>query len=64
MTYIFLLTGIALHIVKANDWFVVPTFCIVFCYIFGFICSMIEYTAKNIGKEIARRIKVENKKDE
>lgn len=62
MTYIFLLTGIALHIVKANGWFVVPTFCIVFCYIFGFICSMIEHTAKSFGKEIAKKI-VKNEKN-
>lgn len=62
MAYFLFVAAIALHIVKVNDWFAVPTFCIVFCYIFGLICSMIKYAAKNIAKEICKRIE-ENEKN-
>lgn len=59
MIKILVFLGIALSIVKANGWLVIPTFCIVFCWgisiaymlIYSFVTSLKEQVAdKMIAK--------------
>lgn len=56
--------GIALSIVQANGWFIVPNFCIVFCYVMS-ICACLAYShAKGLGEELSKRMNIDKKKGE
>ena len=51
-----LFSGVALSIVKANGWIVVPTFCVVWCYLIGFYSA----TVYSYGKGVLEGYKSSN----
>ena len=51
--------GIALSIVQANGWFIVPDFCVVFCYVMSFFSWLISLF---VGKRVLRETFKENKR--
>ena len=65
MISLLLFSGIVLSIVKANGWIVVPTFCVVFCWVMSFFSLIIYSYAKGIGEGIGKKLKEkEKRKDE
>ena len=56
--------GIALSIVQANGWFIVPNFCIVFCYVMSFFSWLAYSYAKGLGEELSNKMKIDKKKEE
>lgn len=56
--------GIALSIVQANGWFIVPNFCVVFCYVMSFFSWLAYSYAKGLGEELSKRMKIDKKKEE
>ena len=56
--------GIALSIIKANGWIIVPTFCIVFCWVVSFVSWLAYAYAKGMGEELGKRIEMNYKKGE
>ena len=52
--------GIVLSIAQANGWFIVPNFCIVFCFFSWLVYSY----AKGLGEELSKRMKIDKKKEE
>lgn len=62
MILFLMLIGIALSIVKANGWIIVPTSCVVFCWVIS-ACSWLIYSyARGIGEEISKKIKEQEDK--
>lgn len=56
--------GIALSIVQANGWFIVPDFCVVFCYVMSFFSWLAYSYAKGLGEELSKKIKNHEDKEE
>lgn len=56
--------GIALSIVQANGWFIVPDFCVVFCYVVSFFSWLAYSYAKGLGEELSKRMNIDKKKEE
>ena len=56
--------GIALSIVQANGWFIVPNFCVVFCYVTSFLSWLASSYARGLGGELSKRMKIKENKDE
>ena len=54
-----LFLGIVLQIIKANGWIVVPTFCIVFCYVVSFASWMMYSYARGIASELVEKAKMD-----
>lgn len=54
MALALVLSGIILSIVKANQWFIVPQFCIVFCYVVGFFYGWAYTVSKSLIKDVQR----------
>lgn len=66
MIYFLMFCGIILSIVKANGWIIVPTSCIVFCWITSFFSWLIYSYARGIGEEISKKMKqnkIEDRKE-
>lgn len=59
MIVLLMFLGIALSIVQANDWFIVPNFCVVFCYAMSFISWLVNLF---VGKRVLRETFKENKR--
>ena len=57
--------GIVLAIIKANGWIVIPTFCIVFCWITSFFSWLIYSYGRGIADEYIKNKKTNklNKND-
>lgn len=49
------ISGVILHIVSANNWIVVPGFCIGFCYFMSFFSWGIYSYAYGIASELKNR---------
>lgn len=60
MVYFLIILAIALSIVKANGWILVPNFCVVVCWIFvivyWFVYSYAITIAKHIDKKMAEEL--------
>lgn len=56
MIYFFMLLGVALSIVSANGWFVVPTFCITFCWVISIAACLLYAFASSIAKSINKKL--------
>lgn len=54
--------AIALSIVKANGWIIVPTSCVVLCWIIIVWSWLIYSYARGIGEEISKQIKEQEAK--
>ena len=63
MIYFLMFCGIILSIVKANGWIIVPTFCVVFCWITSFFCGIIYSYARGLGEEISKKMKQDKIED-
>lgn len=50
-----ILIAVALSVVEANGWFIVPTYVIVLCWIFSIVCLAFYYWGKGFGDEISKR---------
>lgn len=57
MFYFLMFLGIILSIVKANAWIVIPTFCIVVCWIVSIVSWLIYSYAKGIADGVNEQIK-------
>lgn len=64
MIVLLMFLGIALSIVQANGWFIVPNFCIVFCYVMSFFSWLVYSYAKGLGEELTKRMKIKENKEE
>lgn len=56
MLYIIMFLGIVLSIVKANGWFVVPTFVLAFCWVMTFFGWVIYNYAKGLSDGINKKM--------
>lgn len=63
MILVLMFLGLVLSIIKANGWIVVPTYCVVFCWIVSIFSWMIYSYAKGIGEEVSKTIKEQIKKN-
>lgn len=52
MICLMIFSGVILSIIKANGWIVVPTFCVVFCYVIGFYTATVYSYAKGLGEKL------------
>lgn len=59
MWFLLAISGMVLSIIKANGWIVIPTYCIVICWIMSFFSCIIYSYAKGIGEELAKKVKKE-----
>lgn len=57
MLLLLAISGMVLSIIKANGWIVIPTYCVVLCWIMAFISCMIYSYAKGIGEELSKKVK-------
>ena len=64
MIVLLMFLGIALSIVKANGWFIVPDFSVVFCYVMSFFSWLVYSYAKGLGEELSKRMKIKENKEE
>lgn len=64
MIVLLMFLGIALSIAQANGWFIVPNFCIVFCYVMSVVSWLVYSYAKGLGEELSKRMKINEKKEE
>ena len=64
MIVLLMFLGIALSIVQANGWFIVPNLCIVFCYVMSVVSWLVYSYAKGLGEELSKRMKINEKKEE
>lgn len=64
MIVLLMFLGIALSIAQANGWFIVPNFCIVFCYVMSFFSWLVYSYAKGLEEELPKRMKIDKKKEE
>lgn len=64
MIVLLMFLGIALSIVQANGWFIVPNFCVVFCYVTSFFSWLAYSYAKGLGEELSKKMKIDKKKEE
>lgn len=55
MILLLMFVGIILSIIKANEWIVIPTSCIVFCWVVSFLSWMIYSYGKGVGEEIMNK---------
>lgn len=53
---LFMLIGMGLSIVKSNNWFDVPFFCLSFCWVVGFYYIFIYSFSKTMAKIIIKDI--------
>lgn len=51
--------GVALSIVAANGWLVIPTYCIVLCYIASAIAGLVYSYARGVTDELMKKMKAE-----
>lgn len=56
--------GMALSIVQANGWIIVPNFRIVFCYVMSFFSWLIYSYAKGLREELSKKMKIKENKEE
>lgn len=63
MIKIFMFTGIALSVAKANGWLIIPTFCIVFCWAVSIACVLMYCFVANIKEQIADKMLARYKRD-
>lgn len=52
MFFFLSIVGVILHIISANNWIIVPWFCIAFCYFMSFFSWIIYSYAKGITSEL------------
>lgn len=55
-------SGIILSIVEANGWFIVPKFCIFFCYAMSIFSIMIFSAGRGAAEGYRDKMKEENEK--
>lgn len=48
MSFLLIILGIILSIVKANEWIIVPTFCTILCWVMSFLYLIIYSCIKGI----------------
>lgn len=66
MIWFLMFLGLVLSIVKANGWIVIPTFCIVFCWVVSIVCWLIYSYSKGLAeglKDQLEKIQSEKKED-
>lgn len=64
MLFLLAISGMVLSIIKANGWIVIPTYCVVLCWIMNFFSCIIYSYAKGIGEELAKKVKQEKKEEQ
>lgn len=57
MMFLMIFSGVILSIIEANEWIIVPKFCIVFCYIMGFYTATIYSYVNGLSKKIVQNNK-------
>ena len=57
MTTLFYLIALALSIVRANGWFIVPGYCVVFAWIIALLGATIASYVKGVGEGVAEAVK-------
>ena len=64
MIVLLVFSGIALSIVQANSWFIVPDFCINLCYIMSVYAWMTYLYEKGLHEKLIKKMKTDKEKEE
>ena len=63
MIWVMIFMGIALSIIRANGWIIVPTFCLVFCWGISIVCAVIHCYVTSLKEKVINELNSAAKKD-